>query len=110
MPGLCAKLDGVEASPESRRIMTIKIELEPDEERALRERARTSGRDLSDYVHQVLAEHLRSGRGLETASKTFDEVLAPIREGWRQSGMTEDEITALFEETRDEVRKERQAR
>jgi hypothetical protein len=47
---------------------------------------------------------------LATPSKTFDEILAPIREGWRQSGMAEDEITALFEETRDEVRKERRAR
>jgi hypothetical protein len=90
--------------------MTINIELEPDEERELRERARTTGREISEYVHQVLAEHLRSGQSLEGASKTFDEVLAPIREGWQQSGMTEDEITALFEETRDEVRKERRTR
>jgi hypothetical protein len=43
------------------------------------------------------------------ASRTFDEILAPIREGWQQSGMTEDEITALFQETRDEVRQERRA-
>jgi hypothetical protein len=90
--------------------MTINIELKPDEERALRERARTSGREISEYVHQVLTEHIRSGQSLATPSKTFDEILAPIREGWRQSGMAEDEITALFEETRDEVRKERRAR
>src|SRR4051812_24404517 len=103
-------MGGVEARPESRRIMTIHIELKPDEERTLRERAKTSGSGISEYVHQVLAEHLRSGQSVETASKTFDEILAPIREGWRQSGMTEDQITALFEETRDEVRKERRAR
>jgi hypothetical protein len=53
--------------------MTINIELKPDEERELRERARTSGRDISEYVQQVLTEHIRSGRGPETASKTFDE-------------------------------------
>ena len=90
--------------------MTIKIELRPDEERELRELARASGRDVSEYVHQVLTEHLRSGRSPEAASKKFDEILAPIREGWQQSGMTEDEITALFEETRDEVRQERRTR
>ena len=28
--------------------------------------------------------------------KTFEEILAPIWEGWRQSGMTEDEIDDLF--------------
>jgi len=38
--------------------MTINIELKPDEERALIERARTSGRDLTGYVHQVLEQHL----------------------------------------------------
>jgi hypothetical protein len=90
--------------------MALKIELRPDEERELRELARASGRDLSEYVHRVLAEQIRFGRGPRTAAKSFDEVLAPVREGWRQSGMTEDEITALFEETRDEVRRERRAR
>ena len=89
--------------------MTISIELRPEEERALLERARKSGRDISQYVHQVLAEHIRSGQGSEAASKTFDEILAPVREGWRQGGMSEEEITALFEETRDEVRRERRA-
>ena len=45
--------------------------------------------------------------GTEQAkSTTFDEILAPIREGWEQSGMPEDEIMALFEETRAEVRRE----
>ena len=38
--------------------MTINIELKPDEERALLERARASGRDLAGYVHQVLEQHL----------------------------------------------------
>src|SRR5271166_413588 len=55
-PWLRAKMDGVEARPEPRRIMTIKIELRPDEERELRELARASGRDVSEYVHQVLGD------------------------------------------------------
>lgn len=90
--------------------MTITIELRPDEEQALRERARDSGRELPEYVHQVLDEHIRSIARPEAAPKTFDQILAPIREGWQQSGMTEEEITALFKETRDEVRNERRAR
>jgi hypothetical protein len=36
------------------------IELMPDEERALAERARVSGRDLAGYVYQVLKQHLRT--------------------------------------------------
>src|SRR4249919_2712855 len=36
-----------------RRSMTINIELGPDEERALSQRAQGSGRDLTEYVHQI---------------------------------------------------------
>jgi len=38
--------------------MNIKIELRPEEERALLERARVSGRDLAGYIHQILRGHL----------------------------------------------------
>ena len=40
--------------------MTINIELGPDEEEALSQRARGSGRDLTEYVHQILQEHIRA--------------------------------------------------
>ena len=40
--------------------MTINIELGPDEERALSQRAQGSGRDLTEYVHQILQEHIRA--------------------------------------------------
>jgi hypothetical protein len=40
--------------------MTINLELRPEEERALLERARVSGRDLASYVRQVLEQHLRT--------------------------------------------------
>lgn len=90
--------------------MTILIELHPDEERELQERAQTRGQELPEYVRHVLKEHIRYIPDPATASKTFDQILAPVREGWQQSGMKEEEITALFEETRDEVRKERRAR
>ena len=40
--------------------MTLNIELRPDEERALLERARLSGRGLAAYVYQILQEHIRT--------------------------------------------------
>ena len=40
--------------------MTIKIDLQPHEERALRERARMSGKDLAGFIHQLLLGHLRT--------------------------------------------------
>ena len=91
--------------------MTISIELAPDEEHRLEEKARARGQVVSDYVRELIRKELNGGPGtLQTKGKTFDEILAPIREGWEQSGMTEDEIMALFDETRAEVRSERRAR
>jgi hypothetical protein len=71
--------------------MTITIELRPEEERVLQERARLSGRDVSEYVHLVLKEHIEG-------SKTFAEILAPVWEGFRQAGMTEDQAAEFLEE------------
>jgi hypothetical protein len=42
--------------------------------------------------------------------KTFEEILRPIWEGWRRSGMTEAEVDALFAEELQEVRTERRQR
>jgi transcriptional regulator with XRE-family HTH domain len=42
--------------------MTINIKLRPEDESALRERARMSGRDLAGYLGLVLEEHLRGSR------------------------------------------------
>jgi hypothetical protein len=91
--------------------MTISIELAPDEERKLEEKARARGQVVSDFVRELIRNELSGGHAVKKAfGSTFDEVLAPIREGWEQSGMSQDEIMALFEETRNEVRRERQAR
>jgi hypothetical protein len=40
--------------------MTIQIELKPDEERALLERARLSGRDPARYALQIIRDHIGS--------------------------------------------------
>ena len=58
--------------------MLINIELRPEEELALLERARTSGRDLASYVHQILHEHIHTpdpdiGRDEAAAEAWFTE-------------------------------------
>lgn len=39
----------------------------------------------------------------EVVEKTFSEILEPIRLSFDQSGMTEEELDALFEEARNAV-------
>jgi hypothetical protein len=93
--------------------MTISILLEPEEEQGLRERARRSGRGVEEYVQELIRMDLTGALVRETSvkgSQTFDEILAPIREGFAQSGLAEDKIMSDFQEARQEVRQERRAR
>jgi hypothetical protein len=53
--------------------MTINIELRPEEERALLERARMSGRDLAGYVHQILHEHIHTPEHDSGQDEAVDE-------------------------------------
>ena len=85
--------------------MTISITLTPEQERTLQDLARQSGKDPAAYVHEVVAAYLNGARSKGT--KTFEEILAPIWEGWRESGMTAGEIDALFEQELQELRRER---
>lgn len=87
--------------------MTITIELRPDDEQVLRERARESGRELPEYVQHLLEEHLRSGPRSGAAPRSFDQVLGPVWEGWRQTGMSEEQIDAMFQRELEELRRER---
>jgi hypothetical protein len=88
--------------------MTISITLTPDQERTLAELARQRGKDPSTYVHEVVAAYLKVAG--PKGDKTFEEILSPIWEGWRQSGMTEGQVDELFEQELQEVRRERRQR
>ena len=43
------------------------------------------------------------------ASHSFDEILAPIRQGFATSGLNEEAIDSLFAEAREELWQEKQA-
>jgi hypothetical protein len=88
--------------------MTISITLTPERERQLEELARMSGKDPSAYVTDVVTNHLDGVKA--RGQTTFEEILAPIWEGWRQSGMTHAEIDDLFQHELQEMRRERRQR
>jgi hypothetical protein len=79
-------------------LAAVTVHLPPETERTLREKATSAGVTLEVYLRK-LAE--RDADGSPRAA-TLDEILAPVREGFAESGMTEDELTALFEEAREE--------
>ncbi len=73
----------------------------PDETKpALEQRARERGYpDVSRYVERLISADL-------LAASSFDEILAPIRKTFQESGLSDDELEVLFNQTREEVYQE----
>lgn len=82
--------------------MSVVLELKPELEKKLRQKADANGSLLSAYVATVLEEHVDSG-------PTLDEILAPVRKQFDDSGMTEDELDEFMNEIREEAYQERRA-
>ena len=82
--------------------MTVMPPLSPELEAKLQERA-AAGKAVTTFVLEAVQEKLR-------VPQTFAELLAPIHEATRRSGLTQTEINDLIEDARDEVFAERRAR
>ena len=82
--------------------MTITINLRPEQERRLAERAARAGQDVAAYVRQLIDRDI-DGESLDT-------LLAPVRRGFEESGMTDDDLAALVEEVREDIWREQQGK
>jgi hypothetical protein len=63
--------------------------------------SQSKGKSADEYLRTLIEAELLS-------QQTFAEILAPIREGFRKSGMTEEQLDALFAEARQKVHQEEQ--
>src|SRR5437870_11465982 len=77
-------------------IMTVTLELEPELESALEKRARAEGCDVKGYLEKLVEKEVNRER-------TFDEILAPFRDAVERSGISDEELDALFSEARREA-------
>ena len=82
-----------------KQAMTITISLSPETEKKLLEAAAHSGVAPAAYAGKLIESGLNGG---------FDQILAPVRKGFEDSGLTDDELTGIFEEARDEAWQQRQ--
>jgi hypothetical protein len=89
--------------------MTLTLELPPETEKKLQARAAEAGRSVEGVALQLLEEALgvNGGKIPSHAGKTFDQILAPVRVGWQESGLSEDQVDQLFDETLKKVRAEK---
>jgi hypothetical protein len=84
--------------------MSITINLNPEEERQLSERAARNGEDVANFVRGLIA------REIQTPETSLDEVLAPVRRQFEESGMTDAELATLVEEVREDIWQEERGR
>ena len=88
--------------------MTITIDLPIEVETKIKSQAVKQGLGVDDYVRSIVKDTADRRANIEAAAgKSFDEILAPIRKGFAESGMSEDEILEFFEAERDLLWKER---
>jgi hypothetical protein len=81
--------------------MELTITVPNEVQLALEQRARARGcKDITKYVEYLISIDLLS-------IKSFDDILAPIRQAFQESEMSENELETLFEEAREEVYQER---
>lgn len=80
--------------------MTVTIELKPEVEKALQQKAKENGFEINIYLEKLIESDIER-------RKTLDEILAPVRKGFNECGESEDEIMAFFDEIREEVYQEK---
>lgn len=79
--------------------LTIK-ELPPEIFQSLAFLAKEKNKSVEEYVKEMIEVKVLS-------RQTFDEILAPIRQDFKESSMTEADLDALFREARENVYREK---
>ncbi|HSK70226.1 MAG TPA: hypothetical protein VK892_00920 [Pyrinomonadaceae bacterium] len=73
--------------------MTLTIQVPKSIGAILEEKARSSGKEIAEYVEDLIEKDI-------DRPKTLDEILAPVRKNFAESGMTEEELDELIESER----------
>lgn len=83
--------------------MTITITLPPSTEKRLRAEAEATGKDLSTFVAEAVEARLSLGR------LSLRDLLGPVHEDFRRSGMTDTELDTLLGQAIKGARAERKS-
>lgn len=84
-------------------MQVIQVQLSDELLRRLDERAReTGGMNRADYIRELIEEDVER-------QSSLDDILRPFRKQVEASGMTDAELTSLFDDAREEAFEERQA-
>ena len=79
-------------------IMTLKIKISGEAEARLKERAAAHGKDPTAYAAEIVEEAV--------AKPSLDEVLAPLRREFEESGMSDEQLLEQILAAQAEYRKQ----
>jgi len=80
--------------------MVLSIEIPPQTEARLRRQAEAAGKDVREYLSELIAR--------ATAKPDLDEVLAPVRRQFAETGITDAELVDDITEAQAEYRAQSQ--
>jgi len=83
--------------------MTLTIQVPKNIGAVLEEKARNQGKDVAEYVENLIEKDIDH-------RETLDEILAPLRKDFAESGMTEDDLDELIESERQAMWEEKNGR
>jgi hypothetical protein len=83
--------------------MTLTINLPPAMIQKLQAEAAASGKDLDTFVRETMEVRLA------IAGRSFRDIMKPVHEDFRRSGMTDAELDTLIDDAVIEARAERKA-
>jgi hypothetical protein len=83
--------------------MTLTIHVSKGTGAILEEKAKVQGKDISKYVEDLIEKEIDK-------PATLDEILAPVRKNFAESGMSEDELDELIDNERQAIWEEKHGR
>lgn len=83
--------------------MTLKIQVPKNIGVILEEKAKNNGKEIAEYVEGLIEKDI-------DRPKTLDEILAPIRKNFAESGMTEEGLDELIESERQAIWEEKRGK
>jgi hypothetical protein len=83
--------------------MTLTIQVPQNIGAILEQKAKNQGKDVVQYVETLIEKDIDE-------RKTLDEILAPIRKNFADSGMSEDDLDELIESERQAIWEEKNVR
>ncbi len=82
--------------------MEIVISVQPKTASILAQKAAAKNQDIKEFIESIIET--------QAVKPSLDEILAPMRRDFAESGMTEDELDELIKAERRAMREERQAK